>query len=122
MRTKFLLILMALFALAANAADISGNWKATAETQNGTVERTFAFKVDGHTLTGETNSNMFGKSTIEDGKVEGDDVSFTLTVSVGGNEGKVNYKGKIVDPDTINFKVEVPAYDQHVEMTAKRVK
>ena len=119
---KWLWLLMAVFALTASAADISGNWKGSAETQNGTVERTFVFKVDGHTLTGETSSNMFGKSTIENGKVDGDDVSFSITVSVGGQEGKVNYKGKIADPDTINFKVEVPASGQTIDFVAKRVK
>ena len=117
---KWLLCLMAIFACTASAADISGNWKGTAETPNGTVERTFVFKVDGHKLTGETTSNMFGKSTIEDGKVDGDDVSFTLTVNVQGNEGKVNYKGK-VDGDTIKFTVEVQAVGQTLEMVAKRV-
>jgi hypothetical protein len=117
---KWLLCLLAAFAVSASAADISGNWKGTAETPNGTVERTFVFKVDGHKLTGETTSSMFGKSTIEDGKVDGDDVSFTVTVNIQGNEGKVNYKGKI-EGDTINFKIEVQAIGQTLEMTAKRV-
>jgi hypothetical protein len=117
---KWLLCLMAVFAFTASAADISGNWKGTAETPNGTIERTFAFKVDGHKLTGETNSERFGKSAIEDGKVDGDDVSFTLTVNVQGTEGKVNYKGK-VDGDTIKFTVELQALGQTLEMTAKRV-
>ncbi len=117
---KWLLCLMAVFALTASAADISGNWKGSAETPNGTVERTFTFKVDGHKLTGETNSAMFGKSTIEDGKVDGDDVSFTLTINVQGTEGKVNYKGK-VSGDTIKFTVEVQAVGQTLEMIAKRV-
>ena len=119
---KWLWILMAVCALTASAADISGNWKGTAETQNGTIERTFVFKVDGHKLTGESSSNMFGKSTIEDGKVDGDDVSFSLTVSLGGSDNKVNYKGKIVDPDTINFKVEVAAFNQSIDFVAKRQK
>ena len=48
------------------------------------MERTFVFKVDGHKLTGETTSNMFGKSTIEDGKVDGDDISFSVTVNMRG--------------------------------------
>ena len=117
---KWLLCLMAVFAFTASAADIRGNWKGTAETPNGTIERTFAFKVDGHKLTGETNSERFGKSAIEDGKVDGDDVSFTLTVNVQGTEGKVNYKGK-VDGDTIKFTVELQALGQTLEMTAKRV-
>lgn len=117
---KWLFCLMALFALTASAADISGNWKGTAETANGTVERTFVFKVDGHKLTGETTSNMFGKSTIEDGKVDGDDVSFSVTVNIQGTEGKVNYKGKVAG-DTIKFEIEVQAIGQTLEMTAKRV-
>jgi hypothetical protein len=117
---KWLLLLMAAFALTASAADISGNWKGSAETQNGTIERTFLFKVDGGKLTGETSSNMFGKSVIEDGKIDGESVSFSIKVNVQGTEGKVNYKGK-VDGDTIKFTVEIPAYNQSIEMTAKRV-
>ena len=117
---KWLVCLMMLFAFTASAADISGNWKGTAETPNGAIERTFVFKVDGNKLTGETTSSRFGKSTIEDGKVDGDDVSFTLTVNVQGTEGKVIYKGK-VDGDTIKFKVEVQAVGQTLEMTARRV-
>lgn len=117
---KWLFCLLAMFAVTAFAADVSGNWKGSAETPNGTVERTFVFKVDGHKLTGETTSNMFGKSTIEDGKVEGDEISFAIKVNVQGNEGKVTYKGK-VDGDTIQFKIEIEAAGQSLEMTAKRV-
>jgi hypothetical protein len=108
------------WAATAWAADVSGTWKGSAETPNGTVERTFVFKVDGDKLTGETSSNLFGKSKIEDGKVEGDNISFTITVNVQGAEGKVNYKGK-VEGDQIKFTVEVPAYGQTLELTAKRV-
>ncbi len=117
---KWLLCLMAVFAFTASAADISGNWKGTAETPNGMIERTFVFKVDGHKLTGETTSNTLGKSAIEDGKVDGDDVSFSLTVKMQGSEAKVSYKGK-VDGDTIRFTVEVQGFGQTLEMTAKRV-
>jgi hypothetical protein len=63
--------------------------------------------VDGNTLTGETTSNNFGKSMIENGKVDGDNVSFTITVSMGGNDAKVEYKGKVVDADSIKFEVSV---------------
>ena len=117
---KWLLCLMAVFAFTASAADIGGNWKGTAETPNGMIERTFVFKVDGHKLTGETTSNTLGKSAIEDGKVDGDDVSFSLTVKMQGSEAKVSYKGK-VDGDTIKFTVEVQGFGQTLEMTAKRV-
>src|SRR5215212_12137179 len=95
---KLLLTLTALFAitaLTASAADISGNWKGTAEGPNGAIERTFTFKQDGAKLTGETNSQFTGKSTIADGKVEGDAISFTITANFQGEERKIAYKGKI---------------------------
>jgi len=117
---KWLLVLMAACALTASAADVSGNWKGSVDTPNGTIERTFTFKVEGHKLTGETTSSMFGKSPIEDGKVDGDDLSFTITVNVGGSEGKVNYKGKL-EGDTIKFTIDVQAIGQTLEMVAKRV-
>ena len=116
---KWLLCLMAIFAFTASAADISGNWKGTAETPNGTVERTFVFKVDGHKVTGETTSARFGKSAIEDGKVDGDDVSFTLTVNVQGTEGKVHSQGKVAGA-TLPFTVELQAVGPTLELIAKR--
>ena len=117
---KWLLILLAVCALTASAADISGNWKGTAETPQGTIERSFVFKVDGNKLTGETSSNNFGKSTIDDGKVEGDNVSFTLKISMGGNDAKVSYTGKITDANTIKFTVSVEGFDQTIDLVAKR--
>ena len=118
---KRLLVLLALAALAAFAADISGNWKATAEGPNGSMERTFAFKQDGAKLTGETTSSMMGKSTITDGKVEGDTVTFTITGRFGDNEMKLNYKGKI-SGNEIKFTVENPAGGGNaIEWLAKKV-
>jgi len=120
MRMKWLLLAVVLFGFTASAADISGTWKGSAETPNGTVERTFVFKVDGSKLTGETTSNMFGKSVIEDGKIDGDNVSFTITVKVQDNEAKANYKGK-VEGDQIKFTVDLPAFGSTIEYTVKRV-
>jgi len=117
---KWAVTLALLFASVISAADISGKWKGTAETQFGTVERTFVFKVDGNKLTGETSSDRFGKSTIDDGKIDGDNISFTVTINFDGNEAKTSYKGK-VSGDTMKFTVEVPGVDQPIEYTAKRV-
>ena len=117
---KWLLILLAACALSASAADISGNWKGTAETSEGTIERSFVFKVDGNMLTGETTSNNFGKSTIDDGKIDGDSVSFMIRISLGGNDAKVHYKGKITNDNTIQFTVAVEGFDQTMELVAKR--
>src|ERR1017187_3975798 len=50
---KKLAVLVALLTANLFAADIAGKWKGTAESQNGPLERTFTFKVDGSTLTVE---------------------------------------------------------------------
>jgi|ERR1043165_4484340 hypothetical protein len=88
-------LLMAVIALSALAADITGTWKGTASGANGTFERTFVFKVDGSKLTGETTSAMMGKSTIMEGKVDGDSISFSITGKIQDNDVKLNYKGKV---------------------------
>src|ERR1700692_3285641 len=103
---KPMLFLLAVFALSALAADVAGTWKAMAEGPNGSMERTFVFKVDGNKLTGETTSTMMGKSTITDGKVDGDNLSFTITGKIQDNEMKLNYKGKVTG-DEIHFTAEM---------------
>jgi hypothetical protein len=111
---------MAMFSVAASAADIAGTWKGTAETPNGTIERTFVFKVDGTKLTGETTSQMMGKSTINDGKVDGDKVSFTINVKFQDNEMKLTYTGKVAG-DEIKFHVEGPNGNPSLEYVAKKI-
>ena len=117
---KLLVLLLALCAVSLYAADVSGTWKGTAETPNGTIERTFVFKVEGTKLTGETTSQMMGKSTIADGKVEGDDITFNITVKFQDREMKLNYKGK-VSGDTIKFHVEGAGGGPTIDYVAKRV-
>lgn len=92
---KVLTVLFAFFAVVAFAADISGNWKGTADFGNGPIERSFSFKVDGKKLTGETSSEMMGKSVITDGVIDGDNVSFSITGNLQGNELKIHYKGTV---------------------------
>ena len=112
-------LLLALSALTALAADINGTWKGSAETPNGAIERTFVFKTEGSTLTGETTSQMMGKSVLKNGKVDGDTLTFSIDVKFQDNEMTLNYKGK-VSGDTIKLKVEGPN-DLNIEYTAKKV-
>ena len=115
---KTLLALIAVLAVGASAADISGNWKATAEGPQGAIERTFTFHQQGTQLTGETTSEMLGKSTIQEGKVEGDDISFSITASFQGEERKITYRGKI-SGDTIKLTSEFGG-GQSIEWTLKK--
>lgn len=115
-----LIILIAMLAIVASAADISGTWRGKAETPNGTIERTFVFKVDGTKVTGETSSEMIGKSVIENGKVEGDTVTFTITAKFQDNEMKLSYTGKI-SGNEIKFHVESGAGGMTLDYLAKKV-
>ena len=103
--------------------DVTGEWKASAEGPNGTMERTFSLKAEGAKLTGETVSSFLGKSTIDDGKVDGDNLSFTIVAKLQDNEMKLNYKGKVVSNGEIKFTSQAVGNEgQVIEWTAKRVK
>jgi hypothetical protein len=82
-------------AFAAAAGDISGIWTGQAPGRNGETEDvTFQFKQDGATLTGK----LYGDSedlAIADGKLEGDTISFSVTLRFGSNERKLLYSGTV---------------------------
>ena len=114
-------LLAALVTITVAAADISGTWKGTAESPNGTFVRTFVFHQEGTALTGETVSERTGKSEIKDGKVEGDKVTFTITMNFQGNDVKVNYSGTIAG-DEIKLRAEAAEGGFGVDYVAKRAK
>jgi hypothetical protein len=117
---KRLVFVLAAFALAALAADVTGTWKGTADTPMGPVERTFVFKVDGNKLTGETTSSMSGKSTIADGKVDGDKIEFNLAISVQGVDIKLHYTGMVQDRQ-IKFHVQSEDGSVSLDYTVDKV-
>ncbi len=84
------------------AADISGKWYAQAQGADITLD----FRVEGTTLTGTLeNSQVPGPVQIRDGKIDGDNVSFTIIRQFGETEMKILWKGK-VEGDQIRFKRE----------------
>lgn len=96
----FLLIIPA----SLSAADISGKWTADAPGQNGNVEVTLTFKVEGQKLTGSLNNASVGSTEIKEGKIEGNKVSFHVVRDINGMEMKIIWKGEITGPDEIKFK------------------
>lgn len=114
---RLLIALILAFAATALAADVSGTWKGSAETPMGTVNRTFVFHVDGKKLSGETTSNVFGKSTIEDGAIDGNNLSFTITATYQGNEMKAKYTGTVNGDE---MKLHVDTGNGSVDYVVKR--
>jgi hypothetical protein len=94
--------LLGLVTLTAMAADFSGKWVAQTPGRDGQIhESTFTFKVDGETVTG-TVKGARGEAEISDGKISGDQISFSQTMEFNGNQMKILYKGTI-SGDQINF-------------------
>lgn len=82
-------------AVLAAAADLNGKWVAQVPGRDGQMrETTFNFKAEGDKLTG-TMSGRQGDMAISDGKIKGDEISFTVVANFGGNEVKLLFKGKV---------------------------
>jgi hypothetical protein len=90
-----LVLLVMVVALAASAADISGTWKGSIETPGGSFDNTFVLKAEGTKLTGTLQGGPGGEMKIDEGKVEGDKVSFSITMEFG----KLTYAGTFTADD-----------------------
>jgi hypothetical protein len=113
--------LLLLGAARAFAADITGTWKSTFDTQIGQQNYTYEFVVKGTTLTGKIQSDMGGAAEIQQGKVEGENVSFVEIFKFDGNEIQITYTGRITSNDEIKFTRKVADFATE-ELVAKRVK
>src|SRR5512141_710109 len=90
------------FGAFAQSPDISGKWTATFDTQIGEQRYTYDFVVKDSVLTGTAKSNI-GEATIQDGKVEGDKVTFVEMLKFQDMEIRIDYTGKIESADEIKF-------------------
>jgi hypothetical protein len=120
-RNRFLPV--AAFALVllapAFAADITGKWTASFDTQVGVQNYAYDFKVDAGKITGTAKSN-FGEAKISEGTIQGDEVAFVENLDFQGQTLRIEYKGKIAgDEMKLTRKVGDVATE---ELTAKRAK
>jgi hypothetical protein len=101
---RFFVCVAAALALAVTmlAADASGTWTASFDTQVGNQTYTYTFKVDGAKLTGATKSNL-GEGTIAEGMVDGNNITFIENMTYQGMPLRIQYKGTLKG-DEISFK------------------
>ena len=104
----------------AHAADVSGTWTASFDTQVGKQTYTYVLKVDGAALTGTAKSNLIGDSTLSDGKVDGNKISFVEKGTYQGMPLQFNYTGELAG-DEIRFKRELMGFPAE-EFVATRYK
>lgn len=113
-------------ALCLVAANASGKWTYEQEGRNGPVQVTLNLKVEGAALTGTVTRPGRGGSAMEtpisDGKVNGNDVSFSVKREFNGNSFVTTYKGTL-DGDNLKLEISMPTRDggtRTFNVTAKR--
>ena len=98
------------------AVDLNGKWRGVFQTPDGTeVEATYTFKVEGDKFSGTAESAGSGVLTIENGKISGNDFSFTL--NIGGSD--FLHAGKVY-ADSCSMDIDFSGTKVHT--TIKRVK
>jgi len=112
----------------ASAQNLAGVWEITRETGRGTIVQTLTLAVEGSTVTGTLEFNFGGGGggggggapppfPVSDGTVNGNQFSFTVTLSFGGNDIPQMYSGTI-DGETLTGIIRGGRGDQ--PFTAKR--
>jgi hypothetical protein len=105
MMARRLLIALALCALVlvpVRAADVDGKWTGSLDTPMGAIPMEFNFKADGATLSGSQSGPDGGQIPIKNGKIDGNKISFNVSIDVGGMSLDFAYTGT-VSPDTLQM-------------------
>jgi opacity protein-like surface antigen len=112
-----------LFAPSAQAADVTGKWKAEFDTQIGVQKYTYDLKVEEGKLTGKASFERMGQKgdvELKEGKVTGDDIAFVEKLDFQGTEMSITYTGKVT-ADEIKFTRKVGDFATE-EFVAKRAR
>lgn len=99
-------VALVLAAARARAADVDGKWTGSLDTPMGAVQVGFNFKADGPALTGTTTGPDGAEVAIKNGKIDGDKISFVVTIDFGGMMFDLNYTG-VVAADTAKLTIDI---------------
>ena len=86
------------------AVNITGEWAFNVQTDQGSGTPTITFKQDGEKLTGKY-AGQLGAADLT-GTIKGNDVKFTFTLDVQGQQAPVSYEGT-VEKNTMKGKMDI---------------
>ena len=98
------------------AADVTGKWAAQSENGPSWI---FNLKSDGSTVTGTIQGNDGKDRPINEGKLEGSDISFSVDSEWQGNPITLVFKGK-VSGDEMQLRVDTKDGAWGTDLVAKR--
>jgi hypothetical protein len=78
-----------------HAAGVDGKWTGSIDTPMGAIPIEFNFKADGATLNGSMGGPDGGQIPIKNGKVDGNKISFNVSIDFGGMSLDFAYTGTL---------------------------
>jgi hypothetical protein len=116
---KLAKVFMMMFVLCAPvlAADVDGQWAGNVSTPNGDLPVAFTFKAEGEKLTGTTTGFDGAQVAINDGKIQGNEISFQVSFDFGGMPLVLTYKGVV---SAVEIKVNGDAFGMPFEFVLKK--
>jgi hypothetical protein len=115
----FAIFLLALVAFA-QGKDISGHWTTTLERGQQSMTFKMNLKVSGNSVTGTIDVAPDVTAEIQNGKLEGDQLTFDITAPEHGHTKSIHFTGD-VDDDAITLRNESRG-KQGRTMTFRRIK
>src|SRR5215831_13017994 len=117
MRIALSLLVLMVMCVTAYAADVDGTWTGTVPSPMGDFPVSFTFKADGTKLTGSTLGFDGMPVPIQDGKIDGNTITFTVTFDFGGMPFMLSYKGTVSKED---IKMSAEAFGMPFEFVVKK--
>ena len=93
--TRALACGLLLVTLPAFADNVDGKWTGSLDTPNGPVQVNYTFLAKGSTLTGSSTGPDGMTLPIQNGKIMGSKISFSLTLDFGQGPVTFNYTGEV---------------------------
>ena len=88
-------------------ADVDGKWTGSIAGPDGNgMAVSYTFKADGNTLTGTTTGPDNSTIPLKNGKIDGNNISFSISIDMGGQEMKMDFKG-VVSGDQIKISFDM---------------
>ena len=106
-------------------ADIDGTWTGSLDMGGQAMPINFTFKAEGTTLTGSMpgmpgpDGSPAKPIAIKDGKIDGNNISFSVAIAMGEQEMKIDYKGVLSGE---SLKITGEAMGNPFEFTLKKAK
>jgi hypothetical protein len=118
-RVSLLIGFLALMTATLYSATVGGKWVGDVNTPDGqSISLTLNFKVDGDKVTG-TITGPTGDVEITEGKLDGETLTFVLSVDAGGQQLVFKCTGKLDGDDQLKINMNGGA-ELNLDFTAKR--